>query len=157
MWELDHKESWELKTSCFRTGAGEESWESLKTTRRSNQSILKEMNPEYSLEGCWSSGTLAIWCEELTDAGKDWGQEEGATEDEVVGWHHCLNGHEFWQTLEDCGGQGSLVCCSPRGHKKSDTTEQLNNNIYILLMFGQGRFLWGRLYKPQLSRWKGGY
>ena len=57
------------------------------------------------------------------DAGKDWGQEEkGATEDEMVGWHHWLNGHEFEQTLGDGEGQGSLTHCSPRGHKESDTT-----------------------------------
>ena len=63
------------------------------------------------------------------DAGKDWGQEEkGATEDEMVGWHHWLNGHEFEQTLGDSEGQGSLVCCSPWGRKESDTTKGLNNN-----------------------------
>ena len=45
------------------------------------------------------------------------------TEDEVVGWHHRLNGHEFEQALEDNEGQGSLVCCSPWGHKESDTTQ----------------------------------
>ena len=51
------------------------------------------------------------------DAGKDWGQEEkGMTEDEMVGWYHQLNGHEFEQTLEDSDGQGSLVCCSPWDH-----------------------------------------
>ena len=49
------------------------------------------------------------------------------TEDEMVGWHHQLNGHEFEQAL-GVGGQGSLACCSPWGHKESDTTEQLNNN-----------------------------
>ena len=47
------------------------------------------------------------------DAGKDWRQEKGMTEDEMVGWHHWLNGHEFEQTLEDSEGQGSLACCSP--------------------------------------------
>ena len=63
------------------------------------------------------------------DAGKDSGLEEkGTTEDERVGWHHQLNGHEFEQTLGDGEGQGSLECCSPWGHKESDTTEQLNNN-----------------------------
>ena len=57
------------------------------------------------------------------DAGKDWGQEEkGTTEDEMVGWHHPLNGHEFVQALGVGDGQRSLVCCSPRGHKESDTT-----------------------------------
>ena len=50
------------------------------------------------------------------------------TEDEMVGWHHQLNGHEFEQVLGDGEGQGGLVCCSPWGHKESDMTEQLNNN-----------------------------
>ena len=49
------------------------------------------------------------------------------TEDEIVQWHHQLNGHEFEQTLGDSGGQGSLVCCRSWGHKESDTTERLNN------------------------------
>ena len=50
------------------------------------------------------------------------------TENEMVGWHHPLNRHEFEQTLGDGEGQGSLACCSPWGHKESDTTERLNNN-----------------------------
>ena len=63
-------------------------------------------------------------------AGKDWKQEEtGTTEEKTVGWHHRLNGHEFEQVLGDGEGQGSLVCCSLRGHKESDTTERLNNKI----------------------------
>ena len=49
------------------------------------------------------------------------------TEDEMVGWHHQLNGHEFEQTLRDGEGQGSLACCSPWGRKELDKTEQLNN------------------------------
>ena len=54
---------------------------------------------------------------------KDWEQEEkGVAEDEMIGWHHWLNGHEFEQTLEDTEGQGSLACCSPWGRKDSDTT-----------------------------------
>ena len=62
------------------------------------------------------------------DAGKDWGQEEKwMTEDEMIGWHHQLNGHEFEKTLEDGEEHGSLVCCSPWGRKESDMTEQLNN------------------------------
>ena len=57
------------------------------------------------------------------DSGKDWGQEEkGTTEDKMIGWHHRPNEHEFEQTLGDSEGQGSLVCCSPVGHKESDTT-----------------------------------
>ena len=50
------------------------------------------------------------------------------TEDEMVGWHHRLNGHEFEQALRDDEGQGSLVCCSPWGCKELNTTERLNNN-----------------------------
>ena len=49
------------------------------------------------------------------------------TEDEMVGWHHQLNGHEFEQTPGDGEGQGSLVCCSTWGHEESNTTQQLNN------------------------------
>ena len=65
------------------------------------------------------------------DAGKDRRQEEkGTTEDEMVGWHHWLNGHEFEQAPEDGEGQGSLAYCSPWGRKESDMTERLNNNKY---------------------------
>ena len=61
------------------------------------------------------------------DAGRDWGQEEkGTTEDEMAGWHHPLDGHEFEWTLGVGDGQGGLVCCSPWGCKESDTTERLN-------------------------------
>ena len=61
------------------------------------------------------------------DAGKNWRQEEkGMREDEMVGWHHWLNGHEFEQALEVGDGQGSLACCSPWGHKELDMTEWLN-------------------------------
>ena len=62
------------------------------------------------------------------DAGKDWGQEKGTTEDEMVEWHHWLSGHEFEWTLGDSEGQGSLVSCRPWGHKESDMTEQLNSD-----------------------------
>ena len=61
------------------------------------------------------------------DAGKDWRLEEkGTTEDEMVGWHHWLNGHEFEQTPGVGDGHGGLLCYSPWGRKVSDTTEQLN-------------------------------
>ena len=77
---------------------------------------------------------LATWCEELTHWKRLWCWErlrvggEGATEDEMVGWHHWLNGHEFEQALGDGEGQGSLACCCPWGHKELDLTEQLNNS-----------------------------
>ena len=61
------------------------------------------------------------------DAGKDWRQEEkGTTEDEIVGWHYWLDGHEFEKAPGVSDGQGDLVCCCPWGHKESDMTEQLN-------------------------------
>ena len=59
--------------------------------------------------------------------GKNEGRRRGATEDEVVGWHHQLNGHEFEQTAGDSEGQGDLICYSPWCHKESDKTELLNN------------------------------
>ena len=65
------------------------------------------------------------------DGWLNWRQEEkGTTEDEIVGWHHQLNGHEFEQTPGDGDGPQSLACCSPWGHKDSDMTEQLNSNIW---------------------------
>ena len=62
------------------------------------------------------------------------------TEDKMVGWHHRLNGHEFEQALGDGEGQGSLACCSPWGHKESDTTEQLNNSNNPCLSHRRSRF-----------------
>ena len=56
------------------------------------------------------------------------------TEDEMVGWYHQINGHEFEQAPGDGDGQGSLVCCSPWGHKELDTTEQLNNDDNSMYM-----------------------
>ena len=79
--------------------------------------------------------TLILWSPDVKswliwkdpDAGKDWGQKEkGTTEDEMVGWHHWLDGHGFGWTLGVGDGQGSLACCDSWGHKESDTTEQLN-------------------------------
>ena len=64
------------------------------------------------------------------DAGRDWRWEEkGVTEDEMVGWHYRLNGHEFEQVPGDSEGQGSLVCCSPWGRRELDRTEGLNRNF----------------------------
>ena len=66
------------------------------------------------------------------DAGRDWGQEEkGTTENEMAGWHHRLDGHEFEQILGVCDGQGGLACCDSWGRKESDTTERLNWTNYI--------------------------
>ena len=110
--------------------------------RRSNQSILKEINLEYSLEGLILKLKLQYFghlmqrtdlLEKDLDAGKDWRQEEkGTTEDEMAGWHHWLNGHEAEQTLRDSERQGSLVCCHLWGHKESDMISWQNNNKGIL-------------------------
>ena len=101
-------ESWTIKKAeCQRIdadGVGEDSWRVPWTARRSNQSILKEISPEYSLEGLMLKLKLQLWSPDVKswliwkdpDAGKDWWQEEkGTTEDEMVGWHHQLSGHEF--------------------------------------------------------------
>ena len=106
------------------------------TAKRSTQSILKEISPECSLEGlmlklkCQYFGHLmrrADSFEKTLMLGKfDGGEEKGMTEDEMVGWHHCLNGHEFEQALGVGDGQGSLECCSPWGRRELNTTEQLN-------------------------------
>ena len=104
---------------------------------RSNQSILKEINPEYSLVGLMLKLKLQYFGHLMQtrlsgkdpDAGKNWGQEEkGATEDEMVGWHHQLNGHEFEQILGDSEGQGSLECW-PSNWRIATTTRGVSLNF----------------------------
>ena len=109
----------------------------LDSTRRSNQSILKENNPEYSLEGLMLKLKFQYFSHLMrrTDSlrktlmlgkiegGGEEQQEKGTTQGEMVGWHLQLNGHEFEQALGVGDGQGSLVCCSPWGRKELDTTE----------------------------------
>ena len=121
---------------------GEDSWESLRL--QGDKSILKEINPEYSLEGLMLELKLQYFGHLMQswligkdpDAGKDWRQEEkGTTEDEMVGWYHQLNAHEFEQTQGDGEGQGSLACGSPWGCKESDVNEQLKNNKCMLAIF----------------------
>ena len=105
------------------------------TARRSNQSILEEINPEYSLEGLMLKLKLQYIdhlmqrvdsLEKDPVARKDWRQEEKwSTEDKIVGWYHQLNGHEFEQTPGDGDGLRSLACCSPQG------LEDLAIRLYI--------------------------
>ena len=124
MWLFDYKEGWVPKNWCFKLWC----WRRLLRvpwTAKGNQPWIFIGRTDAEAE---SSNTLATWCKETTtgkdpDAGKEWGQEEKrATEDEIVGWHHWLDGHEFEQTLGDSKGQGSLACWSPWDHKESDTT-----------------------------------
>ena len=99
------------------------------TAKRSNQSILKKINPKYSFEGLMLKrhyfGHLTQRADSLE---RPWSWEklraggEGTTEDEMAGWHHWLNGHEFEQSLRDNEGQGSMASCSPCSHKESDMT-----------------------------------
>ena len=114
-------------------GVEEDSWESLglqgdqKSQSKGNHYwiFIGRTNDEAEAPTLWPPDTKNF--RKDPDAGKDWRQEEkGTTEDEMVGWHHWLNGHEFEQVLGLGDGQGSLTCCSPQSHKESDTTEWLN-------------------------------
>ena len=137
-------ESWAIKKpECQRTDASELwHWRRLlrvlRTARRSNQSILKEINLEYSLGGLmlrqkpqyfghlmWRANSL----EKTLMLGKTEGRRRRGQHAWMVGWHHWLNGHEFEQALGDGEGQGSLACCSPWGRKELDTTEWTTTNI----------------------------
>ena len=103
------------------------------TARWSNQSILKEISPGISLEGMMLKLKLQYFGHlmqrvdslEKTDAGRDWGQEKGTTEDEMAGWHHWLDGRESEWTPGVDDGQGGLACCDSWGRKESETTERL--------------------------------
>ena len=136
MWELDYTENWALKNWCFWTVVLEKTLESPLDWDQTSQSSRESILNIHWKDWCWSlnSNTLATWWEELTlgkdsDAGKDWRQEvKRMTEDEMVGRHHRLNGHEFEEAPGDGEGQESLACCSPWGHKESDRTKWLNNN-----------------------------
>ena len=104
------------------------------TVRRSNQSMLKEISPGCSLEGLmlrlklqWPPHAKRWLIGKDPDAGGDSGQEEkGMTEDQMAGWHHRLDAHEFGWTSGVSDGQGGLACCDSWGRKESDTIEQLN-------------------------------
>ena len=137
MWELDCKESWAPKNWCFWTVVLEKTLESPLDCKkiqpvhpRGNQSWLFIGRTDAEAE------TLILWppvaktwlIGKDPDAGKDWRWEEtGATEDEMVGWHHRLNGHEFEQAPGVGDGQGGLACRSPWGRRESDTTERIKN------------------------------
>ena len=136
MWELDHKESWAPKNWCFWTVVLEKTLESPLDFKE-----IKPVNPEGNKSWIFIERTDTeadapiLWPPDAKnwligkdpDAGKDWRWEEkGTTEDEMVGWHHQYNGHEFEQAPGVADEQGSLACCSPWGCKESETTEQGN-------------------------------
>ena len=135
MSELDYKESWALKNWCFWTVMLEKTVE-----HPLDPKAIKPFNPQVNQSWIFigrtdaEAGTPILWPPDVKnwligkdpDAGKDWRQEKGMTQDEMVGWHHRLDGHEFEQALGIGDGQGSLACCSPWSRKESNMTEQLN-------------------------------
>ena len=132
MWELEHKEGWGLKNWCFWTVVLEKALESPLDCKeiqpvhpKGDQSCVFIGRTDAEAPLLWPPNGKSRLIGKDPDTGKDWRQEEkGTTEDEMVRWHHWLNGREFGQTVGDSEGQGSLVCCNPWGLTKSDTTEQ---------------------------------
>ena len=183
MWELDCEESSVPKNWCFWTVVLEKTLES--------PLDCKEILPVHS-EGDQSwvfilrtdakAATPILWPPHMKswltgkdpDAGRDWRQEDkGTTEDEMAGWHHRLDGHEFEWTPGVGDGQGGLACCDSWGHKESDTTEWLNWTdlnplpwwlrwLRICLQCGRpgfnpwvGKIPWGRERLPTPIFWPG--
>ena len=136
MWELDCEESWVPMNWCLWTVVLEKTLESLLDCKEIQQVHSKgdqfwvffgrtDVKPETPILCLPHAKSWLIGKD--PDSGRDWGQEEkGTTEDEMAGWHHRLNGHEFEWTPGIGDGQGGLACCSPWGHKESETTERLN-------------------------------
>ena len=132
MWELDYKESWVPKNWCFWTVALESSldWKEIQLVHsKGDQSwvFIGRTDVEAETPILWPPDAKSWLIGKDPDAGKDWEQEEnGTTEDEIVGWHHRLDGHGFVWTPGVGDGQGGLACCSSWGCKELDTTERLN-------------------------------
>ena len=132
MWELDCKESWALKNWCFWTVVLEKTLESPLDSKEIKPVNLKGNQPWIFIgRSDAEAEALILWPPDVKsqlirkdfDAGKDWGHEKRARDNETVGWHHQLSGQKFEQTPGDSEGHGSLACCSPWGHKDSDMTE----------------------------------
>ena len=135
MWELDYKESWALKNWCFWTVVLEKTLESPLDCKeiqpvhpKGDQSWVFTGRTDVEAETpiLWPTDAKSWLSGKNPDAGKDWGQEKRMTENEMVGWHHWLNGHGLGWAPGFYDGQGSMACCSSWGHKESDTTEPLN-------------------------------
>ena len=124
MWELDHKEGWEWKNWCFGIVVLEKALESPVDSKefkpvhpKGNQSwmFIGWTDADAEAPVLWPPDLKSQLTEKDPDAGKDKRQKEkGMTEDEMVGWHYRLNGHEFEQAPGDGGRQGSMACCSPK-------------------------------------------
>ena len=136
MWELDYKESWALKNWCFWTVVLEKTLESPLECKKihpvhpkgdQSQVFTGRTDVEAETPILWPPHAKSWHIVKDPDAGKDWGQEEmGMREDEMVGWHHRLNGHGFGWTPEVGNGQGGLARCGSWGRKELDMTKQLN-------------------------------
>ena len=137
--ELDHKESWVIKNCCFWTVV-------LKTLKilldckkikpvnsKGNQAwmFIGRTDAEAETPILWPPDVKNWLIRKDPDAGKDWRQEKGTTENEMVGWYHWHDGHAFEQAPGVGDGQGGLACCSPWGCKESDTTEWLNWTAFV--------------------------
>ena len=127
MWELDCEESWVPKNWCFWTLMLEKTLES-PLDYKEIQWVHPKGNQPWIFSGrtdaeaevpiFWLPDTRSWHIGKDPDAGKDWREEEkGTTEEDIVGWHHRLHGHEFQWAPGDGEGQGSLACCSPWGHR----------------------------------------
>ena len=138
MWALDHKEGWALKNWCFWTVVLEKTLESpldCKEIKPGNSKgnqpwlFIGRTDAEVETPILWPPDAKGWLFGKDPDAGKDWRwKEKGTTEDEMVGWHHWLNGHEFEQAIGVGDGWGGLACCRPWLQKELDMTEWLNNN-----------------------------
>ena len=136
MWELDCEEGWALKNWCFWTVVLEKTLESpldykeIQPVRpKGDQSwvFFGRNDAKAETPVLWPPHAKSWLIGKDSDVGRDWGQEEkGTTQDEMTGWHHQLNAHEFEWTLGVGDGQGGLACGGWWGHKESDTTEWLN-------------------------------
>ena len=134
MWELDYKQSWALKNRCFWTVVLEKTLESpldckevQSVNPKENQSwmFIGRTDAEAETPILWPPDVKNWFTGKDPDAGKDWRWEEKeTTEDEVVGWHHQLDGQEFEQALGDGERQGSLTCSGPWSCKELYTAEQ---------------------------------
>ena len=160
MWELDHKEGWAPKNWCFWTVVFEKTLESpldskmIKLVKpKGNQPWICIGRTEAEAPTLWPLDAKSWLTGKDPDAGKDSGQEEeGATEDEMVGWHHWLNGQEFEQTLEDSEGQGRLECCSPWGHRFGHHWKTGQEWLSILLNPWSYSPGWSSVYQVLLYR-----
>ena len=142
MWDLDCEEGRALKNWCFWTVVLENTLESPldckeiqpgHPKREQSWVFIGRTDVEAETPILWPPHAKSWLTGKDSDAGRDWGQEEkGMTEDEMVGWHHQLNGHEFGWTPGVGDGQGGLACCGSWGREESGTIERLNwsENFY---------------------------